>query len=399
MNRILHLTNQNEIITEMKKVGVSSQGIRAMSDKAFGLVIKLKHVKTGAANIIKQDMLSLGGDAAVARGVVNGQIERSDVIILGNENNIKKLLNKLSHQNIFEIPELRKDIQQLLYLRNKQQEKFINARGYQLNLNRTLIMGIVNISPDSFYDGGKHNRKDEAILHIEKMIENGADIIDIGGESTRPFATKISVAEELERIMPIIEESLKKFDIPLSVDTYKSEVAKKALQTGVHIINDISGLNFDKKMASTIAQYSDVPVVVMHIQGTPQNMQKNPKYNDVIEDIIDFLSRSIQIGENAGINQNNFIIDPGIGFGKTVLHNMEIIKRISEFKCLGKPILLGCSNKSFIGKILKSEKSERLEGTLAVNSYGIMNGVNILRVHEVRENKKMAQMIDALRKT
>ncbi len=228
----------------------------------------------------------------------------------------------------------------------------------------------------------------------KKAVKDGADIIDIGGESTRPFAKKISADEELSRIMPVIEKVVENFNTPISVDTYKSEVAEQALLAGAHLINDISGLRFDQRMAEVIANFPEVPVVVMHILGTPQNMQKNPHYADVIEEILASLSASIQIAENAGINPDNIIIDPGIGFGKTVRHNIKIIKKISEFRCLGKPILLGCSNKSYIGKILDTELDQRLAGTLASNAYAILHGVDILRVHEVKENKKLAQMLD-----
>lgn len=398
MNRILQLNSKKDIITELTKIGVSSQGVRAMYKKAFSRIIKLRNVKIGAANIIKQDMLSIGGDAAVARGVVNGQIERSDLIILGNENQIQKLIEKLSHQDIFEIPKLRQDVKRLLEQENSTKTNFLYAKGYKLPLNRTLIMGIANLSPDSFYDGGNYNKPDKALFHIEEMVQNGADIIDIGGESTRPFSEKVNAETELERILPILEKVLRNFDIPISIDTYKSSVAKAALQAGAHIINDISGLNFDEKMAPIIAQYG-VPVIIMHMQGTPQDMQKHPTYTDVIEEISDYLQKSIYKAENAGINSDNIIIDPGIGFGKTVQHNLDIIKRISEFKCFGKPILLGTSNKSFIGKILETENSDRLAGTIATNGYGILNGVNILRVHEVKENKQMSVILDSMRKS
>ncbi|MCK4359806.1 MAG: dihydropteroate synthase [Candidatus Cloacimonetes bacterium] len=398
MNRILSIKNPEDIIEEFKKIGVTSQGIDSMYPKAGFIALKLKNIKTGAANIIKQNMLSLGGDAAVARGVVNGKVDRSDVIILGTIKNINNLIKKLSYQKIFEIPEICKSIEHLLKLETNQKERFINARGHILPLNRTLIMGILNVSPDSFYDGGRYTTVNTALMQIEKMINEGADIIDIGGQSTRPYAKKISIEEELSRVMPVIEKVIEKFYIPFSIDTYKSEIAKTALNAGVHIVNDISGLRFDKKMAPTIAQYPDVPLIIMHIKGTPRNMQDNPSYEDVIEEILEYFTDSIKIAINSGIKEENIIIDPGIGFGKRLEDNVKIINKISEFRCLGKPILLGCSNKSFIGKILKVEKDQRLEGTLAANAYAILNGVNIIRVHEVAEHKKLLQMLDYLKK-
>lgn len=398
MNRILSINKPEDLIEEFHKIGVTNQGIEAMHLKANCVTLKLKNIKTGAANIIKQNMLSLGGDAAVARGVVNGKVDRSDVIILGTIKIINNLLRKLSYQDIFEIPKICKSIEHLLKLETNKKERFINARGNILPLNRPLIMGILNVSPDSFYNVGKYSETDKALTHIEKLISDGADIIDIGGESTRPYAKKISIEEELSRVMPIIEKAIGNFDIPFSIDTYKSEVAKTALDAGVHMVNDISGLHFDKKMATTISHYQDVPVIIMHIKGTPLNMQDNPVYEDVIEEILEYFTNSIKIATNAGIKQENIIIDPGIGFGKRLEDNVKIIKNISEFYCLGKPILLGCSNKSFIGKILDVEKDQRLEGTLAANAYAILNGVNIIRVHEVAEHRKLVQMLDYLKK-
>ena len=398
MNRILSIKKPEEIKEELKKIGVTSGGIISMAPKANSVALKLKNIKVGAANIIKQDMLSIGGDTAVSRGVVDGKVKKSDIIILGNLHKIKLLLKKLSHQDIFEIPQICKSIENLIQIEVEFSTKKLTARKYILPLDRTLIMGILNVSPDSFYDGGKYSTLDSALFQIEKMVKDGADIIDIGGESTRPYSEKISVEEEISRVIPIIEKCVSNFDIPISVDTYKSEVAKSALQTGVHIVNDISALRFDKKMASTIAKYQDVPVILMHIKGTPKNMQDNPTYDDVVEKILDYLAESINIAEDAGINGENIIIDPGIGFGKRVEDNVKIIQKISEFRSLDKPILLGCSNKSFIGKILDAEKNDRLEGTFAANSFGILNGVNIIRVHEVAQHKKLVQMLDYFRK-
>ena len=398
MNRILSIKKPEDIKEELKKIGVTSGGIISMAPKANSVALKLKNIKVGAANIIKQDMLSIGGDTAVSRGVVDGKVKKSDIIILGNLHKIKLLLKKLSHQDIFEIPQICKSIENLIQIEVEFSTKKLTARKYILPLDRTLIMGILNVSPDSFYDGGKYSTLDSALFQIEKMVKDGADIIDIGGESTRPYSEKISVEEEISRVIPIIEKCVSNFDIPISVDTYKSEVAKSALQTGVHIVNDISALRFDKKMAATIAKYQDVPVILMHIKGTPKNMQDNPTYDDVVEEILDYLAESINIAEDAGINGENIIIDPGIGFGKRVEDNVKIIQKISEFRSLDKPILLGCSNKSFIGKILDAEKNDRLEGTFAANSFGILNGVNIIRVHEVAQHKKLVQMLDYFRK-
>jgi len=259
-------------------------------------------------------------------------------------------------------------------------------------------MGILNVTPDSFSDGGKFFSKDHAVKQALGMEEEGADIIDIGGESTRPGAEKISVKEEIKRIVPVIGALATKTNIPISVDTYKSEVAKAALSAGASMVNDISGLRFDKKMSRVVAE-NRVPVVIMHIKGTPRNMQKAPAYTALVPEIMDYLREGIELARNAGVPDDKIIIDPGIGFGKTVGHNLELIKRLNEFAGFEKPVLLGPSRKSFIGKILGDlPVEERLEGTAAAIAVGIFNGANIIRVHDVKEMAQVAKVADAIRR-
>jgi dihydropteroate synthase len=261
---------------------------------------------------------------------------------------------------------------------------------------KTCIMGILNVTPDSFSDGGEYFDKDSAIRHALQMAEDGADIIDIGGESTRPGSDAVDAKEEIKRTIPVIEALLKKNNVPISIDTYKSEVAKIALETGASIVNDISGLRFDSSMPSVIAKHR-APVVIMHIKGTPKNMQKNPEYDALIPEIMDYFRESIAIGVRAGINEKKIILDPGIGFGKSLEHNLEIINSIKEFKLLGKPVLIGPSRKSFIGEILgNASPDKRLEGTGAVVALSILNGANIIRVHDVKHMAKVAKIADAI---
>ncbi len=259
-------------------------------------------------------------------------------------------------------------------------------------------MGILNVTPDSFSDGGLFFNKDSALKQALGMQDEGADIIDIGGESTRPGAEKVSLKEEIKRIVPVIEALAKKIDVPISVDTYKSAVAEAAISAGASMINDISGLRFDTKM-SRIAAKNKVPVVIMHIKGTPRNMQKNPVYTALIPEIMDYMVEGINIAREAGIPDDMIIIDPGIGFGKTVEHNLEIIKNLNKFAGFEKPILLGPSRKSFIGKMLDDlPVSERLEGTAAAVAIGIFNGANILRVHDVKEMIRVARIADGIKR-
>lgn len=258
-------------------------------------------------------------------------------------------------------------------------------------------MGILNVTPDSFSDGGLFFNTESAVMQALRMQEEGADIIDIGGESTRPGAEKISVKEEIRRVLPVIEALAKKVRVPISIDTYKAPVAEAAVSVGASLINDISGLRFDPKMARVAVRHK-VPVVLMHIKGTPEDMQKAPAYRALVPEIIESLRESIAIAKDAGIPDNMIIIDPGIGFGKTVGHNLEIIRRLNEFEGLEKPILLGPSRKSFIGTILGGlPATERLEGTAAAVAVGIFNGANIIRVHDVKAMLRVARIADAIR--
>jgi dihydropteroate synthase len=227
------------------------------------------------------------------------------------------------------------------------------------------------------------------------MEKEGADIIDIGGESTRPNAKFVKEEEEIRRVIPVIKNLNRKIKIPISIDTRKSKVAREAIEHGASMVNDISGLNWDSKMIKVIRDYK-VPVVIMHIKGTPQTMQKNPKYNDVISEIYDYFLKAIEKALKNGIKKEKIIIDPGIGFGKLLKHNIEILKRLIEFKSLGYPILIGTSRKSFIGQLLNLPVDRRLNGSLASSAVSIMNGADILRVHDVRQTKELAKVIDSI---
>lgn len=230
------------------------------------------------------------------------------------------------------------------------------------------------------------------------MVDEGADIIDIGGESTRPGSDPIGLDEELSRVIPVIESLVKKISIPISIDTYKAEVAQRALDAGAEMINDISALRFDPRMKEIASDYK-VPLALMHILGTPKNMQKDPFYQDVIAEITDYLKESMQIAEEAGIEKSRLIIDPGIGFGKRLEDNLNILKNLKRFSILGCPILVGCSRKSFIGKILNLPVEERLEGSLAALAVAVVNGANLVRVHDVKESRRVAHLVDAVMKS
>ncbi len=268
-----------------------------------------------------------------------------------------------------------------------------------LDLSRKVaVMGILNLTPDSFYDGGRYRTEKEILNRVEQMVKEGADIIDVGGESTRPGAESVSAEVEIRRTIPYIEKITSLFDVPVSIDTYKAKVAKAAIEAGAQMVNDISGLKFDSQMASVVSFYK-VPVVVMHIKGTPKNMQENPYYESLMDEIISYLRESLQIAEKAGVEREKIIIDPGIGFGKTVEHNLKILKRLDELKVLGRPILIGVSRKSFIGKILSLPVEKRLPGSLAASCVAVVKGARVVRTHDVRETREVVDLTEAILKS
>lgn len=281
----------------------------------------------------------------------------------------------------------------------------LSFNGHSLELGRrTAIMGIVNITPDSFSDGGNFFSRDQAIAHAEKLVHEGADIIDIGGESTRPFSEAISVEEEIQRVVPVIEKLSARIKVPISIDTTKAEVAKRAIEAGATIINDISSLRFDENMASIANQFG-VPIILMHMLGTPRTMQDAPEYNDLILEIHTFLEKAIDTAEQKGISRSKIIIDPGIGFGKTVNHNFRLIDNLDAFRPLDVPILIGPSRKAFIRKTLKNENESDLipdspeveTGTQAAIAASILNGAHMVRVHDVVNTKITATIIDEVK--
>ncbi|MFH1480410.1 MAG: dihydropteroate synthase [Pseudomonadota bacterium] len=258
-------------------------------------------------------------------------------------------------------------------------------------------MGILNVTPDSFSESGKFYEKEKAIEHGLMMAQEGADIVDVGGESTRPYSRKIPVEEELERIIPVIQALRKELRIPISIDTYKSAVARAALDAGASMINDTSALRADPRMPETAAK-AGVPVVLMHMKGTPSTMQDNPTYDDLIPEILNFLGEAIERAVEMGIKREMILIDPGIGFGKTFDHNLQIIKELSRFHVLDQPVVLGPSRKAFIGHILDKPPQERETGTLATVVAGVMNGAHVVRVHNIKETLEAVKIVDAIRR-
>jgi dihydropteroate synthase len=261
---------------------------------------------------------------------------------------------------------------------------------------RTAVMGIVNVTPDSFSDGGKYFAPARAVARGAEMAEDGADIVDVGGESTRPGARPASAEEEIERVIPVIRGLRRKVSIPISIDTTKSKVARAALDEGADLVNDISALGFDSAMAALVAA-EKVPVVLMHMQGTPQTMQHSPAYENVVEEVKTYLQGRVQFAVEAGVEAERIIVDPGIGFGKNLEHNLALLRALGALAALGRPLLVGTSRKTFIGKILDVAPEERLEGSLAAAAASVLGGANIVRVHDVKEAARAVRIADALR--
>lgn len=258
-------------------------------------------------------------------------------------------------------------------------------------------MGILNVTPDSFFDGGRYVKKEKAIEHGISMFEQGADIIDVGGESTRPYSKRVSVEEELERVIPVIEGLAKEVDVPISIDTYKSKVAEEAIKAGASMINDISAFRFDPKMPEIVFK-AKVPVILMHMKGRPENMQDNPEYDDLISEIISFLTDAKDNAIKHGIKEEHIVIDPGIGFGKRLEHNLKIINSLKSFSVLNSPVLIGLSNKAFISQIVGKQLEQRETGTMAALACAIINGAHIVRVHNVKKAVETAKMVDAIKR-
>lgn len=382
------LSNQEEAREEISRVGSDSAGCRLMAPKAVHRVLKVTGLEPKQANIIKQEMLSRGGEAAVARGTVDGSVEKTDLLLMGTLKQFDGLIAKLKMQP-FGLARLAGKIKAVLENLEGRRPYTLDCRGKTLIIGkRTLVMGVLNVTPDSFSDGGRYVKVEDAVKRARQMVDEGADIIDIGGESTRPGHTPVGPDEELRRVMPVLERLVKEIEVPISVDTFKAEVARRALEIGANIINDQWALRADKDMAGVVAQYG-APVVIMH-------NQQGTEYRDLMGDIIAYFRESIAMAEEAGIPREKIIIDPGIGFGKTLEQNLEVMRRLKELGCLGQPVLLGTSRKSMIGKTLDLPVDQRVEGTAATVAVGITFGVDIVRVHDVKEMVRVARMTDAM---
>lgn len=380
---------------EFERIDVHPEGIVLMEPKSRLYCVKISDVNIKQANVLKQEALAVGADAAVSYSVLNLEDKKTDVIVMATLKQYKKLAEKLKKQ-FFNLKELGEKILQTI-------EDYENlASSFSLSektvrIDDFMIMGILNVTPDSFSDGGKYYG--DVSLAVERACEmekEGAGIIDIGGESSRPDAEVIDEKEEAKRIIGVIKEVRKRVKCLISCDTSRASVAEQAIDAGADIINDVYALRRDEKLCSVLAR-TKCGVVLMHMKGTPQTMQKNPYYDDVIGEICDFFNERIDFALNNGIERERLILDPGIGFGKRLVDNLEIIYRLREFTCFGLPILLGTSRKSFIGKLTGEDLPEkRLSGTIASCVAGYLNGARIFRVHDVKEVYKALKVANGI---
>lgn len=393
--RVLDIRDIEEAARELRALNVHKGGVGIMAPKSVSRVIKVSGLSSDAFNILKQEMLSAGGDCAVAWDAFIKRKRSTDGIIIGSAAQIIRLCEKLQKQPLGLAP-LGRMISALE--RGGGKSRVLRAGKYKLNLGkRAHIMGVLNVTPDSFSDGGMYFDREYAVARGLKMAEQGADIIDIGGESTRPGAKPVSAKEECRRVIPVIKELAKKIKVPVSVDTTKAEVAREALDAGASIVNDISGLRKDRGIAKIVSRRK-AAIVLMHMKGTPATMQNDPVYKDLIGEICSRLRESIGTAKAAGIRDDSIVVDPGIGlgFGKTAAHNLAILRRLREFRSLGYPVMAGPSRKSFIGKITGAHEDERQFGTAASVVLSVRNGADIVRVHDVKQMKQALQVTEAI---
>ncbi|MEW6553462.1 MAG: dihydropteroate synthase [Actinomycetota bacterium] len=393
--RFLAVDDLSGAYARLDELRPSEQGRAIMAPKMVCRVVRVDNVDTKAANILKQNMLSIGGEVSLPREVFDYGGVKVSAVISGNLKHYRQLISKLKRQP-FGLKVLAQELEALLRSSMSEQSRILRLGGREYDLGkRTLIMGVVNVTPDSFSDGGRFADAPKAIEHALRLEEEGADILDIGGESTRPGSDFITLDEELRRVMPVVEGVLGRAGVPVSIDTTKAEVARQALAAGCAMVNEISALRLDEEMLPLLAGRG-VPFCLMHMQGLPKDMQVEPHYEDVIGEISSFLRERAAVAEEAGADPSNIMIDPGIGFGKTLQHNLEILRRLEEFRSLGYTMVIGTSRKSFIGRLLDLPENDRVEGTAASVALGIRGGADIVRVHDVREMARVARVADAI---
>lgn len=386
--------NGHNLKREIAALGVHPASVGIFAAKSQIVPLKLTAVRTPAANILKQEMLAAGGDCAVPSGCILNNAVRMDVILLGTVKHYRILVHKLAQMPFFGLSEVKENLQKFLAA---QQPVTLLADGRTLTYEKMRIMGILNVTPDSFYSGSRLDGETAVLQRAEQMLADGADILDIGGESTRPGAGEVTPEEEIRRVAPAIEAVKKEFPhCIVSIDTYHAETAQAAIAAGADIINDVTALTGDDKMAQAAAD-AKVPVVLMHMRGTPKTMQQNCVYADVVTEVAAYLVQRAEELAQLGIGAEKIILDPGIGFAKNTAQNLELLQGLDALTGLGYPVLLAASRKTVIGETLGGlPPQERLEGTIALSCQAVYAGAQMVRVHDVKENTRAVRMLEAV---
>ncbi|MHB8997309.1 MAG: dihydropteroate synthase [Armatimonadota bacterium] len=393
--RILSLPSREDVLREMQRVGCEEAGCQIMASKGQFYALRIENLRGKAASLLKQMMLSVGGDACVSRGVAAFDDTPAAVVLVGDERHYSRLYPRLRMEP-FGLPKVAEEIQRAITTISKTPLP-VRCGEREITFDRTQVMGIINTTPDSFSGDGLSTNVEAAVAQGKVFAEAGADLLDIGGESTRPGSEGVSTEEEMARVVPVVEALASEVDVPLSIDSYKPEVCRAALAAGATLINDIWGLRQPGMIE--LAAETGAAVCIMHMQGQPRDMQHRPHYEDLITEVYDFLCTQTEAAIAGGVAEEQIILDPGFGFGKTVEHNLELVRRLREFRSLGRPVLLGCSRKRTIGELTGKPAEERVMGTAAMNAAGIMNGANIIRVHDVAALVDVARVCDAVLKT
>ena len=380
---------------QIAAIGVEPEAVAILGPKAVHLNLIVEGVRPPVAIIIKESMLAAGADAAINRNSITNTIERADVLVMATRKQLRHAAQNFKMQP-FGIAEIGAEMLRVADNLYALPPPWVLPDGTEFSFEHTRIMGILNITPDSFAGDGVGGDLNGAVERAVEIEETGADIIDVGGESTRPGSDPVDEKKELGRVIPVIKAIANRVKIPISIDTRKANIARAAIEAGAMIINDVSGLSSDKEMAGLCAK-EKVPVIAMHMKGTPKDMQDNPVYTDAVGEILRYLSERVAACVEAGIEEGQIAIDPGIGFGKRLEDNLDILRRLAEFKSLGRPIVVGASRKMFIGKITGLPVEERLEGSVGAACAAAMNGANIIRCHDVGETAKALKIVDAIK--
>ena len=377
----------------MKKLGVSETGTTIMRGRFSTKTFMVSDISTPAANVVKQEVLSLGGEAAVPAHAVNCSQPKSSFLFSLRSDRIPDFVSRMKAQ-CWKLSQVADFVERFC----RSISPWFSFSYPGIDTTRPNIMGILNVTPDSFSDGGSWNTPEAALKHAETMLEEGADIIDVGGESTRPGSVAVDAETEKQRVIPVIKEIKKCFPkAVISIDTVKSSVAEAAVNAGAEIINDVSGLTFDHEMAVVCAALQK-PVVIGHIKGLPKDMQVSPHYDDLFKEMLDFFDNSREMLLAKGFDEKLIMLDPGIGFGKTLEHNLAIIKHLEVFHAFLEPVMIGVSRKSMIGAITgRKNPVERLAGTVVLNTVALEKGAAVIRVHDVREAKDTLEIFNALK--